>query len=457
MKLTRLIWLPAVLLAGCAPQALGTAPRPVTASPEQAQHSLPTVQKLVDAAVREGRIPAATVAVGVGDAPTTFISAGRITLETGAAADENSLWRIYSMTKPVTGIAAVMLIDEGKLGLDQPIGDFIPEFKTTPVLVDFRTSMETRPAAREITVRDLLTHTSGLAYTAGGGELPVVRELKRLGVTPHTSGRKEEAELRPLRPTSLDEFGHRAGRVPLTLDPGQYFAYSMSLDVLAAVIEKAAGMKFETYLQTRLFTPLGMTSTYWQVPRAEAGRLATNYIAGPKPAEGAANASAFTPLDPAADSVFLDPPSFPYGGAGLVSSAHDFDRLLHMLHNDGMLDGVRIMRPEAARLVRSNLLPPGMVLTDKGPMLKGEPNGFGAGGFVTTLETDGLGRKAGTFGWDGAAGTRAWVDSAQKVRVTTMINVVGGGGFAAEVDKAVQADLGAYLRESVPARQQSGK
>jgi CubicO group peptidase (beta-lactamase class C family) len=267
----------------------------------------------------------------------------------------------------------------------------------------------------------------------------VARQLIENGVTPHTSGRAEEAKLRPLRAPTLQEFARRAARSGLLFDPGKAFAYSMSLDVLAAVIEKAAGMSFERFVQTRLFDPLRMKSTYWQVPRSQARRLATNYTAG-------ADGGKPSVLDPAADSVFLDPPSFPYGGAGLVSSAHDFDRLLHMLHNDGTLDGVRVMRPAAARLVRTNLLPAGMVLTDKGPMLPGEPNGFGAGGFVTTLESDGLGRKAGTFGWDGAAGTRAWVDSARRIRVTTMINIVGARNVASDVDKAVMADLASAAR-----------
>lgn len=136
MNLTPLIWLPAILLAGWAPQALAAASRTAAAeSPKQAPLALSMVQKVVDGAVREGPVPAATVAACVGDGPTGFISAGRITLRTGSAENRNSRWRIYSMTKPMTGIAAVMLIDDGKLKPGQPLGDLVPEFGTTPVLV----------------------------------------------------------------------------------------------------------------------------------------------------------------------------------------------------------------------------------------------------------------------------------------------------------------------------------
>lgn len=439
----RLTWLPILLLAGCTPQLASQSAPPAAVS--HAPRSFPTVQAIVDAAVRDGRVPAISVAVGVGDEPATFISAGELTVGTGARATQDSLWRIYSMTKPVTGIAAMILVDEGKLTLDQPVSDFIPEFKNVRVLVDPDKSMDTRPAARPVTIRHLLTHTAGLNY-AILGNTPAVQELARTGVVPYSFNRAQEAKMRPLRAKSLQDFARRAAQTGLVADPGTRFSYSMSLDVLAAVVEKASGMPFGTFLQRRLLTPLGMKSTYWQVPRSQVGRFATTYADSAMapmlaPFGLAPGKGKFLPLDPADDSVYLDSPSFPYGGAGLVSTARDYDRFLHMLQNDGTLDGVRILRPETARLAKSDLLPGNLVLKDYGPVPRGEPTGFGAGGFVTTLDTDGYGRKRGTFGWDGAAGTRAWTDTAQRVRVTTMINIMGAPGLTTEIDKAIMADL----------------
>lgn len=443
----RLAWLPIILLAGCAPQAVADARTPVAVA--SAPRAFASVQAIVEAAVRDGRVPAISVAIGVGDEPTRFISAGRLTLGADAPATQDSLWRIYSMTKPVTGIAAMILVDEGKLQLDQPVADFIPEFKSSQVLVNAEKGLETRPASRPITVRDLLTHTAGLNYAILGNS-PAIKELQRTGVVPFQLNRAGEAATRPLRPTSLQEFARRAASAGLVADPGTRFSYSMSLDVLAAVIEKAAGMPFETFLQRRLFTPLGMKSTFWQVPKTEIGRFATNYadrgVAAMFGQPAAPGADKWIAIDAAVDSVYLDAPSFPYGGAGLVSSARDYDRFLHMLQNDGALDGVRILRPETAQLAKSNLLPAGVVLKNFGPMLPDEPTGFGAGGFVTTLEVDGLGRSRGTYGWDGAAGTRGWTDTARRVRVTTMINIFGAPGLTNEIDKAVIADLAAGAR-----------
>ncbi|HEV2597830.1 serine hydrolase domain-containing protein [Sphingopyxis sp.] len=428
-----------LLLAGCAPQsAINVAPA-TTVAP--APRAFPAVQAAVDAAVREGRVNGITVAVGVGDDPTTFISAGELTIGTGIEATQDSLWRIYSMTKPITAVAAMILVDEGKLDLDQPLSEFFPEYKNVRVLIDPDNGLETRPATGPITIRHLLTHTSGLGY-AIGGKSPAVDAMNKAGILPFQWSRATEAAVRTARPTTLQDFAKRAATAGLVADPGTRFSYSMSLDVLAAVVEKAAGMPFETFLQQRLFTPLGMNSTYWQVPASEVGRFATNYLSVPGALPSAPASAKFSPADPAASSVYLDAPSFPYGGAGLVSSAADYDRFLHMLANDGTLNGVRVLRPQTARLAKSNLMPKGVLYRGLGPVVTKEPAGFGAGAMVTTAETDSLGRKRGTYGWDGAAGTHAWVDTVRRVRVTTMINNPMAAAITEEIDKAVAADLG---------------
>ena len=362
--MNRLALISFLLVGACAPQ-LAHAPVPNSTAVALAPRAFPSVQAFADKVVSEGRVPSITIAVGVGDEPTTYISAGNITLKSSQPTSPDTLWRIYSMTKPVTGIAAMILVDRGKLRLDQQISDFIPAFKSSRVLVDPNKGLETRPATRPITVRDLLTHTAGLNYGIASSS-PAGQELKRTGVMPFAFTRSAEAELRPLRPNTLQEFANRAAQAGLVADPGAKFSYSMSLDVLAAVVERASGMRFETFLERELFVPLKMNSTYWQVPPSEVGRFVTTYaprVAAPLlgPLIGSKDmppiGDKFIEVDPAATSVYLDPPSFPYGGAGLVSSARDYDRFLQMLQNDGILDGVRIMRPETAKLARSNSAP----------------------------------------------------------------------------------------------------
>nr|WP_066799211.1 serine hydrolase domain-containing protein [Sphingomonas soli] len=369
---------------------------------------------------------------GSGDTITT-VSEGRI----GAApdspkADANSLWRVYSMTKPITGIAAMILIEEGKLKLDDPISKYIPAFKDTQVLVDPAKGLESRPAKGQITVRHLLTHTAGLGYVLPGQSGPLINEYNRLGINPAQVNIALESRTRPTRPATLEEFANKVAALPLLFDPGTKWSYSIGLDVLGRVIEVASGAPFDTFVNTRIFAPLKMQSSFWTVPAGEVGRLADNF---------ASLGGTRVVMDPAKTSVYLSPPSFPYGGASLVMSAADYDRFLHMLANEGSLDGVRILKPETVRIAMSNLLPPG---TDTSQLnanrAGGAPLGFGAGGSVTLADTpDGVGK--GTYGWGGAAGTIAWVDPTRKVRATVMINLFGDTKLRDDTTKAIFADL----------------
>ncbi|MCW3834557.1 serine hydrolase domain-containing protein [Sphingomonas canadensis] len=394
----------------------------------------PATAAAASAYVTSGKIPGAVVAIGRKGESPDYLTYGAIAADAGAPrADENSLWRVYSMTKPVTGIAAMILVQEGKLKLDQPISDFIPAFKNMKVLVDPAKDLTSRPAKREITVRHLLTHTAGLGYniiTTG----PLLAEYNRLGITPGALNTALEATARPVRPASLAEFADRVATLPLIADPGDKWSYSIALDLLGRVIEVASGMRFDTFLETRLFRPLDMSSTWFTVPASEKGRLATNYTW---------LGETRLPIDPGATSVWLTPPSFPYGGAGLVSSARDYDRFLAMLQNGGDLDGVRVLKPETVKLAMSNLLPPG---TDTAGLQAlsglGAPLGFGAGGSVYLADApDGPGK--GTFGWAGAAGTLGWVDPVRGVRGTVMVNYFPDTRYPVRTDvsKAVYADL----------------
>lgn len=412
----RKIWLAGVasvvIAVAAAPLALSQA---VTPAPQSAI-STTDPAALTRQYVAQGRAPGIVIAYAHGDVAPTIAAAGALSTDPGAAkVDADSLWRVYSMTKPITGMAAMMLVEDGKLKLDQPIGDFIPGFRTAKVLTDPANSLATRPAARPITVRHLLTHTAGLGYTIIT-KGPLLAEYNRLGIVPAALAPALEPELRKVRPASLKAFADRVATLPLIADPGTTFSYSISLDVLARVIEVAGGMPFERFVQTRLFDPLGMKSSYWTVPQGELGRFATNYVwAGERP----------SPIDIPATSAFATPPSFPYGGAGLVMSARDYDRYLHMLVNQGTLDGKRVMKPETVRLAMSDLLPPGVVF-ETSPAGSGGDRaevrmGFGAGGSVYLADVPG-GASKGTYGWGGAAGTVAWVDPVNKVRGTIMVN-----------------------------------
>ena len=420
--------LPLILLASAA--AAQVAPR--APAPRPAATTLPATQAVLDGYVRTGKLPGMVAAVGQSDRPPVILSAGRIADGQAPAADGDTLWRIYSMTKPITGMAVMTLIEDGKIGLDDPVAKYIPAFAKMRVLLSPDASLDSVPAVRSITIRHLLTHTAGLSYsiTAKG---PLLKEYERLGLVPLSINAAAETAARRTRPATLEEFANRVATVPLVAQPGTRWSYSVSLDVLGRVIEVASGMPFDRYLQTRFFTPLKMRSAFFTVPAADARRLATNYTyLGDRR----------VPLDPGATSVFLRPPSFPYGGAGLVSSARDYDRFLAMLLNGGTLDGVRVMKAETVALGMSNLLPPGVTFPGAGAFAGGqdERQGFGAGGSVRL--TDKLnGPAKGTYGWGGAAGTLGWVDPARRMRGTVMVNYLPPRyPLAEEIGAAILAD-----------------
>ena len=385
---------------------------------------------LANSVVVSKRAPGIVFLTGIGEGIPHSVSEGRIAVEPDApAADVDSLWRVYSMTKPITGIAAMILVEQGKLRLDQPISDFIPAFKDMKVLIDPAKDLTSRPAARPITVRHLLTHTAGLGYniiTKG----PLLDEYNRLGINPAQVNALMEPGMRAARPKTLEEFANRVASLPLIADPGAKWSYSIGLDVLGRVIEVAGGMPFDQFVDTRIFAPLKMRASFWTVPESQARLLATNYL------------SPGVAADAGATSVWLTPPSFPYGGAGLVMSARDYDRFLHMLLNGGTLEGVRILKPETVKLAMSDLLPASVDRSTLAHMTAdtGVPMGFGAGGSVYLADKPG-GPGKGTFGWAGAAGSIGWVDPAHRLRATMMINSFGEQMLKRETSKAIYADL----------------
>lgn len=380
---------------------------------------------MLDAYVRDHKLCGVVAAVGRGTAAPTFVYAGRLSDDPGApAAGPDSLWRIYSMTKPITAMAAMILVEEGKIRLDEPISDFIPAFKNVRVMISPETSLESRPARHPITVRELLTHTSGLGYQIlGTGPLP--KEYERL----HLLGGRVAGPANDMQPNSLEEFADKVATVPLRAEPGTGWNYSISLDILGRVIEVASGMPFDRFVDSRILKPIGMTSTYWTVPKADAARLATAYIwQGDKK----------VPIDTGSGSDWLHPPKAPYGGSGLVSSARDYDRFLQMLAGHGSIGGVRVLKPETVRLAMSNLLPAGVHIVSNITPASVMAQGFGAGGELFLKDVPN-GVSAGTYGWYGAAGTIGFFDPKKNLRVTVMVNYFPGDKWPlyADVVKAI--------------------
>ena len=385
----------------------------------------PAVRALIEDYVGNRKVANMVAHLGWGQAPATTIARGVETLGEPDLAGENSLYRVYSMTKPVTGMAVMKLVAEGALGLDQPLHEILPAFRDMRVQRVYDGPLDdTVPAERAITIRHLLTHTAGLGYGIIQ-QGPIKTAYERAGLVPGQVSRLPIPGLDRGKPApSLEIFADRLAEMPLVGQPGERWRYSVSLDLLGRVIEVVTEQPFDAYLQDAIFAPAGMTSTFFRVPASEVGRLTTNY---------AVLGGRLLPLDPATASVFLDEPNFPYGGAGLVSSPADFDRFLRMLVGLGEVDGVRVMPEDAVRLGTSNLLPEGAVATDG--LVDG--GGFGAGGRV------GTGVREGTYGWGGAAGTTAFVDMTRGLRAGMYTQFMPPGVYSAQTDflDAVVADL----------------
>ncbi len=385
----------------------------------------PALQAVLDKWVAGKSVPGAVASVARGLKPAAFMAAGMQSFDDTAAMTPDSLFRAYSMTKPLTGMAAMILIGEGKLGMDQAIADILPAFANMRVLTDPEKSLDSRPAKRPITVRNLLTHTAGLGYTITS-KGPLLDAYLKNGLYAAIAS-KSPIEGMPSypHPSGLAEFADRLAALPLVADPGTLWSYSVSLDLMGRVIEVVAGMPFETFLQTRIFTPLGMKSSYFQVPGVAAKRLTTNYVL-----QDGKSLS----LDPAKDSIYQEKPPCTYGGSGLVTSPRDWDRFLLMLAGEGAIGHTRIMSRETARWAMSNLLHPD---TKMAGWMTGQ--GFGAGGRVVLSPMPG-GESVGSFGWGGAASTTGWVDRTKGVRATGWVQLMTLGApqlFPIHIAKAV--------------------
>jgi CubicO group peptidase (beta-lactamase class C family) len=311
----------------------------------------------------------------------------------------DTIFRIYSMSKPITSAAAMLLCEQGRLRLWDPVSRYLPEFKDTKVMVTRPDGgYDLVPARREMTVHDLMTHTGGLSY--GSDEHSALDSLYRETLQ-HLDAEPEQVLEKWMQ-------GFARARLPLAFQPGMDFRYSFSIDVLGYIIQLASGQLFEDFLQERIFTPLGMSDTAFWVPPEKLNRFAATY--GPKPGGGLI-ALQLPPYDDV-----TRPGRLPMGGGGLVSTAEDYFRFGQMLLNGGELDGVRLLGRKTVEWMLQNHLPAGVH-----PM--GDPaNGFGLGGAL--LLHPGLSHRPGSpgrFGWGGAANTEWWIDPAEHLQCLIML------------------------------------
>lgn len=384
-----------------------------------APRSFDRAQTILSGLVEFG-LPCAMGGIDTGNS-LQIVAAGHLDFDSTRVPDAHSLWRLYSMTKPIVGITTMVLVGEGKLGLDQHIGDILPEFARPMVMVDQSGSLQdVRPAKRPITVRQLLTHTSGHASMITGSNA-VKKAIEDAGLRALPVPRAANP------PAGLSDFVRRLAKLPLMAEPGTQYNYSYGLDVLGRLIEVVEGKPFEAVLQEKLFGPLGMYETFFQVPKTRAADMVTMI----EFKDGKSSR-----IDPGLSSAWLNPPPYPSGGGGLVSSAHDYHRFLAMLAGEGTLDGIQIMSAEVARLAMSDLLDPSI---DRKRIAIPGIFGFGAGG---VLGGPGLNRDC--FGWWGAAGTLAWVDRRTKLCGTMWQQFFPPTAIFQQPDfcRAIYADLG---------------
>ncbi len=321
---------------------------------------------------------------------------GMADIEAGRAMAPDTLFRMASMTKLMTSVAAMALVEEGRLALEDPLAKYLPAFAGPEVAVVDAPGGEMRlePARRPITIRDLMTHTSGIPYGYGqSGAL-----WKEAGLFGGYYLERDE---------SMAGLVERMATLPLDAQPGERFVYGHSTDILGVVIEQVSGMSLDAFLRERLFEPLGLRDTHFYVPPADAERMSAVYAAGP---EGLRRADGPDPLD--GQGHFVDGPRKVFsGGAGVVSTAADYGRFLEMMLNDGEVDGVRILSRQAIELMTANHVGQ-LFATDFAP----RPGmGFGLGVAIMLDPGEaGMFGSSGSYGFSGAYFTHFWVDPEER-------------------------------------------
>ena len=356
-------------------QGLPTAtPEEVGVSAERLERIRPTLQGYVD----EGKLPGFLTVVAKRGKIVHFETIGRRDVENNKPVEPDTIFRIYSMSKPITSVAVMMLYEEGHFQLNTPVSKFIPEFENMKVYNEAQT--EISDAKNEITIQQLLMHTAGFTY--GWGDKPVDERYKELKIF--------KAD------TKLADMVKKLADIPLVHEPGERWTYGVSADVLGYLVEVVSEMPFEEFLQTRLFGPLRMVDTGFSVPKEKVDRYAALYRHNKEDGmERVGDAS------PAKEALSF----FPAGGSGLVSTAADYMRFSQMLLNNGELEDVRILTQKTVELMRYP-----------------HHDGWFGLGFAVVTDKKSAGKKSqdtpesvGTFSWGGAAATTFWIDPEEEL------------------------------------------
>jgi CubicO group peptidase (beta-lactamase class C family) len=351
------------------------------------------MQGLVD----RNQLPGVVTMVAKDGKIVEFDVAGKRDVENGAPLQKDSIFRIYSMSKPITGVAMMMLFEEGKWQLNDPVSKHIPEFANLKVAkVNPQNGSVTQVAPdHPMTMRELMSHSGGLTYGVFGST-PVDKMYTDVNVLD--------------RDATLQAMIDKLGKIPLLHQPGERWHYSVSVDVQGYLVEKLSGQPFPEFLKQRIFDPLGMKDTAFYVPAEKMNRFVSFYTYD-KDRKFVPNQS----------PDFSKPPGAPSGGGGLVSTAMDYMRFCQMLLNGGELDGHRLLSPLSVQLMRSNVLP-------ANARTMGPGTGFGLDFAVVEdpVAAGGYGGE-GTFYWGGYAGTWFWIDPVYNMIVVGMIQIRGDG------------------------------
>lgn len=355
------------------------------------------------------KIAGAQVAVVRGGVVGYFESFGVQDRERAVPVADDAIWRLYSMTKPITGVAMMTLYEQAHFQLDDPVDRWIPEWKNMTVReADPNGGSRIVPAHRAPTIRDILTHTSGIGYGEGNGDLVL-------------------GERNWLADHDLASMSKAFGEWPLRFQPGQHWLYSHGMDIAARLVEIMSGLPYDEYLRTAIFEPLGMTDTDFWVPEDKVERFAANY--------GRNGRKELVLMDDPTRSAYLRKPKLFNGGGGLVGTTADYTRFAAMLANGGELDGRRVLGRKTVELMATNHLRDGLEMSDLAlPMGYGEV-GFEGNGFGLTVavskgpQATGVVGTAGEFMWGGAASTTFWVDPAEQLAVVFMTQLMPSGTF----------------------------
>ena len=330
-----------------------------------------------------------------------FNSFGKRDLESGAAMEKDAIFRIASQTKALVSVGIMILQEEGKLLISDPVGKYIPEFnESTVALAREGGGYDVVKAKRAITLRDLLTHTAGISY--GGG--PAADKWKEAGITGFYFADRDE----PIGATIA-----RMAKLPMDAHPGEKYNYGYSTDILGVVIEKASGKPLDEFITSKILMPLGMKDTHFYLPQDKLNRFATVYSAfADKPLERAADIGTIT-----SQGAYVNGPRKSFsGGAGLVSTASDYAKFLQMMLNKGTLNGTRILAPSTVEL---------MTVSHTGKIDFRPGQGFGLGfSVVKDIGDRGIPGSVGEYGWGGAYGSTYWVDPKEDLVVVYMKQLI---------------------------------